>query len=100
MTSYSKPSTTSAITTTDSLNGAIGKLEKALDGKAPTSHASTTTTYGVSSASNYGHSMASSTTPKAPGIAAVGNETAKFARGDHIHPLQTAVEIITWGESD
>lgn len=100
MTSYSKPSTTSAITTTDSLNGAIGKLEKALDGKAPTSHASTTTTYGVSSASNYGHSMASSTTPKAPGTAAVGNETAKFARGDHIHPLQTAVEIITWGESD
>ena len=58
---------------------------------APTSHASTGTTYGVASASNYGHAMASSTTPKANGTAAVGSETAKFARGDHIHPLQTTV---------
>lgn len=34
MTGYSKPSSTSAIAATDSLNTAIGKLEKALDGKA------------------------------------------------------------------
>lgn len=33
MTGYSKPSSTSAIATADSLNAAIGKLEKALDGK-------------------------------------------------------------------
>ena len=33
MTGYAKPSTTSAITATDSLNAAVGKLEKALDGK-------------------------------------------------------------------
>lgn len=33
MTSYSKPSTTSAIVSGDTLNQAIGKLEKALDGK-------------------------------------------------------------------
>lgn len=33
MTGYSKPASTSTITTTDSLNAAIGKLEKALDGK-------------------------------------------------------------------
>lgn len=52
----------------------------------PTSHASTATTYGASSASNYGHAMASSTSPKANGTAAVGSETAKFARGDHVHP--------------
>jgi hypothetical protein len=58
---------------------------------APKSHASTATTYGVSSASNYGHAMASGTTPKANGTAAVGSETAKFARGDHVHPLQTTV---------
>lgn len=58
---------------------------------APTSHASTGTTYGVASASNYGHAMASSTSPKANGTAAVGSETAKFARGDHVHPLQTTV---------
>lgn len=31
MTSYSKPQTTSAIAATDSLNAAIGKLEKGLD---------------------------------------------------------------------
>ena len=33
MASYSKPTTTSAIATGDTLNAAIGKLEKALDGK-------------------------------------------------------------------
>lgn len=36
MTGYAKASSVSAIATTDSLNVAIGKLEKALDGKAPT----------------------------------------------------------------
>lgn len=60
-------------------------------GAAPTSHASTATTYGASSSTNYGHAMASSTTPKANGTAAVGSETTKFARGDHVHPLQTSV---------
>ena len=62
-----------------------------IGGKAPTSHASTATTYGVSSASNYGHAKASGTTPKANGTAAVGSETSSFARGDHVHPLQTSV---------
>lgn len=38
MTGYSKPSSTSAIATSDTLNAAIGKLEKALDGKAASSH--------------------------------------------------------------
>lgn len=33
---------------------------------------------------------ASSTTPKAPGTATVGTET-NFARGDHVHPVQTTV---------
>lgn len=33
MTGYAKPSATSAIATSDTLNAAIGKLEKALDGK-------------------------------------------------------------------
>lgn len=33
LTGYAKPTATSAIATTDSLNSAIGKLEKALDGK-------------------------------------------------------------------
>ena len=38
MTSYTKASSVSAITASDSLNSAIGKLEKALDGKAATEH--------------------------------------------------------------
>lgn len=38
MTGYSKPSATSAIAATDTLNAAIGKLEKALDNKAASSH--------------------------------------------------------------
>lgn len=59
--------------------------------KAPTSHASSATTYGAASASNYGHAKASGTTPKAHGTAAVGSETATFARGDHVHPAQTTV---------
>lgn len=66
-------------------------LAAQISGKAPTNHASSGTTYGVSTASVYGHAMASSTTPKANGTAAVGTETAKFARGDHVHPLQTTV---------
>lgn len=33
---------------------------------------------------------ASNTTPKAAGTAAVGTETA-YARGDHVHPLQTTI---------
>lgn len=38
MTSYTKPATTGAIATTDSLNTAIGKLEKGLESKANSNH--------------------------------------------------------------
>ena len=60
--------------------------------RAPKSHTSTATDYGVSDASNYGHAMASSTTPTTLGTADVGSETGKFARGDHVHahPAYTA----------
>lgn len=80
--------TTTYTTKIDSIDGEIAGLKT---GKAPTSHASSTTSYGISTASAYGHAMASSTSPKANGTAAVGSETAKFARGDHVHPLQTTV---------
>ncbi len=66
-------------------------LKSAIDGKAPTVHSSAATTYGAASATDYGHAKASSTTPKANGTAAVGIETDTFARGDHVHPLQTYV---------
>jgi len=56
--------------------------------RAPTNHAVSATTYGASSASNYGHSMATSTVPKALAyFGSLGSETSKFARGDHVHPL-------------
>lgn len=65
-----------------------------LNGKAPDNHASTNTTYGVSTASKYGHAKASGTTPKAPGTATVGSETSSFSRGDHVHPEQVSAHGI------
>ena len=66
------------------------KVERALSGMGdvycPINHASSGSDYGLASASLYGHAKASGTTPKAPGTAAVGTETNKFARGDHVHP--------------
>lgn len=73
----SHQSLTNYVTTSDS---------RLSDSRTPIAHATSATTYGVSSASNYGHAMASNTSPKANGTAAVGSETAKFARGDHVHP--------------
>lgn len=86
-----KVTTHSTVTSTElgHLGGVKDKIQTQLDGKAPTSHASAQTTYGVSSASNYGHSKASATSPKMAGTAAVGNETGTFARGDHVHPTDT-----------
>ena len=72
-------------------SGIQAQLTNLSDGKAPNSHASNTSTYGISTAALYGHAMATSTTPKANGTAALGSEVAKFARGDHVHPLQTTV---------
>ena len=85
--------TTSSISTTELgyLKDTTGSVQTQINGKAPTSHASTGTGYGVSTASNYGHAKASSTTPKANGEAVAGTETSSFARGDHVHPLQTSV---------
>lgn len=74
--------------------GNIQNIKSAADGKAPKNHASTATTYGVSTASNYGHAKASATTPKAPGTAAVGSETSAFSRGDHVHPEQVSLHGI------
>ena len=66
-------------------------LTTLINGKAPTNHASSSSTYGLSTNTLYGHAMASSTTPKASAATAVvGSETAKFARGDHVHPLTVA----------
>lgn len=55
-------------------------------GVPPTSHASTGTTYGLSSASQYGHAMAASDDPAQDTDAgSVGSDVTHFARGDHAH---------------
>ena len=54
MTDYSKPSSTSAISASDSLNAAIGKLEKALDGKG-TSNLTIGTTSTTAAAGDHTH---------------------------------------------
>lgn len=56
--------------------------------KAPTNHASVATIYGAATDALYGHAKASGTVPKAHGKASAGTETAAFARGDHVHPMQ------------
>ncbi len=61
MTGYSKPSSTSAIGTSDTLNAAIGKLEKALDGKqASGSYANATHSHVGTEVTLTGYSKASS----------------------------------------
>ena len=61
-----------------------------LDGKAPTSHASTATTYGRSDATNFGHAMASSAAPAMDGTASAGTDNGKFTREGHRHPSDTS----------
>ena len=57
-------------------------------GVPATSHASTSTTHGVSTANNYGHAKASNATPLAPGTATAGTDNGNYAREGHVHPLQ------------
>ncbi len=57
-------------------------------GVPPTNHKSTTTNYGVSSATEYGHSMAGSDTPKPDTEnGTVGIDVTHFSRQDHAHPI-------------
>ncbi len=71
----------------DSLTSNVSSLQTAINGKAPTSHASSDTTYGTGSGANYGHvklsdatnyssdaTMGTAATPKA--VSAVNNNLA------------------------
>ncbi|MDD6088477.1 MAG: hypothetical protein PUB69_04120 [Desulfovibrionaceae bacterium] len=79
-----KPSATSAITTADTLNAAVGKLEKALDGKAAASHGT--------------HVTYSTDDPQAVGVANAGSAAA-VARADHVRDLPaTGVSSGAYGE--
>lgn len=57
--------------------------------KAPIAHSSAATTYGVSTASAYGHAMASSATPLADGTASAGTDNGKYTREGHVHPTDS-----------
>mgnify|MGYP005785129495 CR=1 FL=1 len=89
-------------TSSNASNGesVAGRVRIKDSSKAPINHASSGTSYGVSTASNYGHAKASTTVPKANGTASVGTETSSFARGDHVHPLQTSVANATKATQD
>lgn len=55
-------------------------------GVPSTSHASSDTTYGLSSATVYGHAMAASDAPaQDTDTGSVGSDVTHFARGDHAH---------------
>lgn len=55
-------------------------------GVPPTSHASSGTTYGLSSATVYGHAMATSDAPaQDTDTGSVGTDVTHFARADHAH---------------
>ena len=77
--------------TFDQLQASLTVVRDELSKKADTVHTSTTGTYGMSSAMEYGHAKASSTIPLIAGSAAVGFETFSFARGDHVHPEQVNI---------
>ena len=79
------------IITYDHLHASLSVVKQQLNKKAETNHAIASTTYGVSTDSVYGHAMASSTTPVVASEAFIGNETNKFARGDHVHPAQVDI---------
>lgn len=69
----------------------VDNLQTTLDGKAPTSHASTATTYGIGTSSNYGHVKLSdatnSTSSTSAGIAATPAAVkAAYDKANHSHP--------------
>ena len=66
----------------------VGNDSRLSNARTPVAHASTATTYGVSSATNYGHAMASSAVPLIAGTATAGLDNGKFAREGHVHPEQ------------
>ena len=66
----------------DSDDSAVVTIQSAINGRAPTSHASSATTYGVGTASNYGHVKLDNSTPLTVGTASAdGVATGKA----HVH---------------
>lgn len=76
---------------TSATTACAGNDSRLSNARTPVAHASTATTYGVSSATKYGHAMASSAVPLIAGTATAGLDNGKFAREGHVHPEQINV---------
>lgn len=93
MASYSKPTSTSAISTSDTLNAAIGKLEKALDGKqaagsyASSGHNHDSAYLGKTATAAAATKLA--TTRKINGVAFDGTEDITIADSTKVAPTGT-----------
>lgn len=76
--------------TNDYVDNKISTVNTNVATKSPTNHASTATTYGVSTNANYGHSKAGTLSPAMNGIASAGTANGIFANENHVHPSDTA----------
>lgn len=75
-------------TETNNRTSADNTLQTAVNGKAPTNHASTTTDYGVGDATNYGHvKLSDSYTGATPGTAAEGIAASQKALQDGLNSI-------------
>jgi hypothetical protein len=68
----------------------INTLQDALDSKAPMSHAISDDRYGIATAFVYGHVRAGDVI-LAPGEPSTGTDNGRYARADHVHPLQVNI---------
>lgn len=80
---YTKPNTTSAIANTDTLNAAIGKIEKALDGKSSTSHNHDSAYLGINATAKAANKLATARTINGVSFDGTANITITAAPNAH-----------------
>ena len=90
--------TTSTFDSNDptALSAKQGKtLKTAVDGKAPKDHASTDSTYGLSTVEKYGHAKAYNSDPSDISLSESnkGTQATSFAMGDHVHKHPSATAL-------
>lgn len=80
---------TATIAELNYVDGVTSNIQEQLNSKAAINHASADTSYGVGSATNYGHVKAATDAPLvASGSGNVGTDNGLYARADHVHPEQ------------
>ena len=80
---------TATIAELNFVDGVTSSIQEQLNSKAAINHASADTSYGVGSATNYGHVKAATDVPLiASGTGSVGTDNGLYARADHVHPEQ------------